>query len=104
MQSHEEGGASGAATIASVTTTTAGAAACAWTDAIAFTRDKSPASFDQWFSGVQFDGLIDGVLSMNDKKTNEIGGKLIEGRRPVDEAALADPKRDLSDLIPTPAS
>ena len=49
-------------------------------------------------------GLIDGVLSMNDKKTNEIGGKLIEGRRPVDEAALADPKRDLSDLIPTPAS
>jgi chromosomal replication initiator protein len=64
MQSHEEGGASGAATIASVTTTTAGAAACAWTDAIAFTRDKSPASFDQWFSGVQFDGLTDGVLSL----------------------------------------
>jgi 3-phenylpropionate/trans-cinnamate dioxygenase ferredoxin reductase subunit len=49
-------------------------------------------------------GLIDGVLSMNDKKTNEIGGKLIEARRPVDEAALADPTRDLSDLIPTPAS
>jgi 3-phenylpropionate/trans-cinnamate dioxygenase ferredoxin reductase subunit len=48
-------------------------------------------------------GLIDGVLSMNDKKTNEIGGKLIEARRPVDEAALADPKRDLSELIPAPA-
>jgi hypothetical protein len=41
---------------------------------------------------------------MNDKKTNEIGGKLIEGRRPVDEAALADSTRDLSELIPTPAS
>jgi chromosomal replication initiator protein len=36
----------------------------AWKDAIAFTRDKSPASFDQWFSGVQFDGLTDGVLSL----------------------------------------
>jgi chromosomal replication initiator protein len=32
--------------------------------AVAFTRERSPASFDQWFSGVQFDGLIDGVLSL----------------------------------------
>jgi len=36
----------------------------AWNDAVAFTRDKSPASFDQWFSGVQFDGLTDGVLCL----------------------------------------
>ena len=36
----------------------------AWGDAIAFTRDKSPASFDQWFSGVQFDGFTDGVLCL----------------------------------------
>jgi chromosomal replication initiator protein len=36
----------------------------AWGEAIGFTRDKSPASFDQWFSGVQFDGLTDGVLSL----------------------------------------
>jgi len=36
----------------------------AWFEAIAFTREKSPASFDQWFSGVQFDGLTDGVLSL----------------------------------------
>ncbi len=35
-----------------------------WSEAIAFTREKSPASFDQWFSGVQFDGLTDGVLSL----------------------------------------
>lgn len=35
-----------------------------WDDAVAFTRDKSPGSFEQWFSGVQFDGLIDGVLSL----------------------------------------
>jgi chromosomal replication initiator protein len=32
--------------------------------AVAYTRDRSPASFDQWFSGVQFDALDDGVLSM----------------------------------------
>lgn len=35
-----------------------------WVRALAFTREKSPASFDQWFSGVQFDGLTDGVLSL----------------------------------------
>jgi chromosomal replication initiator protein len=32
--------------------------------AVAFTRERSPASFDQWFSGVQFDGLTEGVLSL----------------------------------------
>src|SRR5487761_799090 len=46
------------------------------------------------------DGLIDAVLSMNDKQTNELGGKLIENRKPVDQAALADAGVDLADLIP----
>jgi chromosomal replication initiator protein len=32
--------------------------------AVAFTRERSPASFDQWFSGVQYDSLVDGVLSL----------------------------------------
>lgn len=41
-----------------------GRAETAWGEAIAFTREKSPASFDQWFSGVQFDGLTDGVLTL----------------------------------------
>jgi 3-phenylpropionate/trans-cinnamate dioxygenase ferredoxin reductase component len=49
-------------------------------------------------------GLLDGVLSMNDKKTNEIGGKLIESRRPIDEAALADTGVDLSDLVSAAAT
>jgi hypothetical protein len=49
-------------------------------------------------------GLIDAVLSMNDKKTNELGGKLIESRRPVDEAMLADISVDLSDLVPAHTS
>ena len=35
-----------------------------WQQAVELTREKSPASFDQWFSGVQFDGLTDGVLSL----------------------------------------
>jgi 3-phenylpropionate/trans-cinnamate dioxygenase ferredoxin reductase subunit len=46
------------------------------------------------------DGLIDAVLSMNDSKTNEVGGKLIESRRPVSEAALADMSVDLNELVP----
>jgi 3-phenylpropionate/trans-cinnamate dioxygenase ferredoxin reductase subunit len=46
------------------------------------------------------EGLIDAVLSMNDKKMNEAGGKLIEARLRVDEAALADPSADISELIP----
>jgi 3-phenylpropionate/trans-cinnamate dioxygenase ferredoxin reductase subunit len=50
------------------------------------------------------DGLLDAVLSMNDSKTNEVGGKLIEARRPVSEAALADTSIDLSDLVPAAKS
>jgi 3-phenylpropionate/trans-cinnamate dioxygenase ferredoxin reductase subunit len=49
-------------------------------------------------------GLIDGVLSMNDSKTNELGGKLIERRRPVSESALANLGVDLADLVPEAAS
>jgi 3-phenylpropionate/trans-cinnamate dioxygenase ferredoxin reductase component len=46
------------------------------------------------------EGLVDAVLSMNDKKTNEAGGKLIESRHHVDEAGLADPSVDISEMIP----
>lgn len=35
-----------------------------WAEAASFTREKSPASFDQWFSGVQFEGMTDGVLAL----------------------------------------
>ena len=45
------------------------------------------------------DGIVEGVLSMNDSKTNEAGGKLIESRRKVDEKALSDSKADLSELL-----
>lgn len=35
-----------------------------WEDAIAKVREHSPASFDTWFAGVQFDGLVDGKLHL----------------------------------------
>ncbi|MCL2777675.1 MAG: chromosomal replication initiator protein DnaA [Polyangiaceae bacterium] len=35
-----------------------------WNDAVAFIRAKSPATFEQWFSGVQFDGITDGIVSL----------------------------------------
>ena len=42
-------------------------------------------------------GVVEGVLSMNDSKTNELGVKLIESRRRVDQAELA--QADLAELI-----
>ncbi|MCL2723775.1 MAG: chromosomal replication initiator protein DnaA [Polyangiaceae bacterium] len=35
-----------------------------WNEAVVFTHAKSPASFEQWFSGVQFDGITDGIISL----------------------------------------
>ncbi len=35
-----------------------------WNEAVAFTKAKSPASFEQWFSGVQYDGITDGIVSL----------------------------------------
>jgi 3-phenylpropionate/trans-cinnamate dioxygenase ferredoxin reductase component len=43
------------------------------------------------------DGVVQGVLSMNDSKTNDLGGKLIESRRRVDQAELA--QADLAELV-----
>src|SRR6266536_3278838 len=33
-----------------------------WEGAVAYTRARSPSSFDQWFAGIQFDALRDGML------------------------------------------
>lgn len=35
-----------------------------WNEAVAFTRAKSPATFEQWFSGVQYDGMTDGIVCL----------------------------------------
>ena len=49
------------------------------------------------------EGRVNAVLSMNDKETNEVGGKLIEGRRVVDPGALADESVDLAGLVAAPS-
>jgi 3-phenylpropionate/trans-cinnamate dioxygenase ferredoxin reductase subunit len=49
-------------------------------------------------------GVVHAVLSLNDSKTNELGGKLIDSRRPVDPSSLASRDLDLAGLVPTPAS
>lgn len=36
-----------------------------WLQAIAKTKSRSPVTFEQWFSGVQFDGLKDNVLCLS---------------------------------------
>jgi len=63
--------------------------------------DRDSLSFSVFYVR---DGLIDAVLSLNDSKTNELGGKLIEGRRPVSESSLSNMKVDLAELVPTAAS
>jgi 3-phenylpropionate/trans-cinnamate dioxygenase ferredoxin reductase subunit len=63
--------------------------------------DRAGLSFSVFYLR---NGLIDAVLSMNDSKTNELGGKLIEARRPVSESALASMKADLSELLPAARS
>ena len=50
------------------------------------------------------DGLVEAVLSVNDSETNELGGGLIQSRRPVDAAALADTTSDLAALTSVPVS
>jgi chromosomal replication initiator protein len=36
-----------------------------WLQAVAKTKSRSPVTFEQWFSGVQFDGLQDNVLCLS---------------------------------------
>jgi len=50
------------------------------------------------------DSVVEAVLSLNDAKTNEAGGKLIEGRRRVSAAALEDPAIEISELLGAAAS
>ena len=59
--------------------------------------DRDGLSFSVFYMR---NGLIDGVLSMNDSKTNELGGKLIESRRPVSDSALANMGVDLAEFVP----
>jgi len=49
------------------------------------------------------EGLLDAVLSINDGGTNQAAERLIQERRPIDPAVLADTGSDLAALASTPA-
>jgi 3-phenylpropionate/trans-cinnamate dioxygenase ferredoxin reductase subunit len=63
--------------------------------------DRAGLSFSVFYLR---DGRVEAVLSMNDSKTNELGGKLIESRVRMDEAALASSGSDLASMIPAAGS
>ena len=62
--------------------------------------DRDALSFSVFYLR---DGLVDAVLSVNDASTNEAGGALVESRRPVEAATLADPAVDIAKLASVPA-
>jgi len=64
-------------------------------DAAVWRGDRDGRSFTVFYLR---DGVVEGVLSMNDSKTNEAGGKLIESRRKIDQSALE--RAELSELVP----
>ena len=70
-------------------------------DQLVWRGDRDALSFSVFYVR---DDLVDAVLSMNDPKTNVVGGELIKSRRPVDVAALSDPAVDLGQLVSVPAS
>jgi len=65
-------------------------------DTAVWRGDREARSFSVFYLR---EGLIEGVLSMNDSKTNEAGGKLVESRRRVDPSALEDTGRDMAELV-----
>ncbi len=65
-------------------------------DTAVWRGDREARSFSVFYLR---EGLIEGVLSMNDSKTNEAGGKLVESRRRVDPSALEDTSRDMAELV-----
>ncbi len=70
-------------------------------DTAVWRGDREARSFSVFYLR---DGRVEGVLSMNDSKTNEVGGELVESRRRVDPSALEDTSRDLAELMGTKTS
>jgi 3-phenylpropionate/trans-cinnamate dioxygenase ferredoxin reductase subunit len=68
-------------------------------DELVWRGDREALSFSVFYLR---DGLVDAVLSVNDASTNEAGGALIQSRRRVDAATLADPAVDLAQLSAAP--
>ena len=57
--------------------------------------DRDARSFSVFYLQ---DGIVAGVLSMNDSKTNEVGGKLVEMGRQIDPSLLE--RAELTTLVP----
>jgi 3-phenylpropionate/trans-cinnamate dioxygenase ferredoxin reductase subunit len=64
-------------------------------DTAVWRGDREGRSFSVFYLR---DGVVEGVLSMNDSMTNEAGGKLVESRQHVDPASLGNPSVDLAEL------
>ncbi len=62
--------------------------------------DRDALSFSVFYMR---EGLLDAVLSINDGGTNQAAERLIQERRPIDPAVLADTGSDLAALASTPA-
>ena len=67
-------------------------------DTAAWRGDRRALTFSVFYLRA---GVVEGVLSMNDAKTNEVGGKFIESRRKVDPSALENMDVDLTELVPS---
>jgi 3-phenylpropionate/trans-cinnamate dioxygenase ferredoxin reductase subunit len=70
-------------------------------DAAVWRGDREALKFSVFYLR---NGVVNGVLSMNDTKTNELGGKLIESRRKVDPSALGDVDIDMTELAASPSA
>ncbi|MDQ6773632.1 MAG: FAD-dependent oxidoreductase [Candidatus Dormibacteraeota bacterium] len=68
-------------------------------DRLVWRGDREARQFSVFYL---HEGLVDGVLSVNDSDTNEAGGKLIAARRPIDAALLADSATDLAEFAARP--
>ena len=64
-------------------------------DVAVWRGDREARSFSVFYLR---NGKVEGVLSMNDGKTNEAGGKLIESRRTVDRTELGNLQTDLAQV------
>jgi 3-phenylpropionate/trans-cinnamate dioxygenase ferredoxin reductase component len=63
-------------------------------DTAVWRGDRAGRSFTVFYLR---DGVVEGVLSMNDSETNEAGGKLVESRRKVEPSQLES--ADLAELV-----
>ena len=70
-------------------------------DTAAWRGDREALTFSVFYLR---GGVVEGVLSMNDSKTNELGGKLIESRRKVNPSDLENLAFDIGEFVGSPSA